>query len=85
MNHLQCSCMTRLSLPKNRNFWISMLWFALAILNAFIMLVDWHEAARWDLFRYIMHVIIGSILGFERYHKYRAQLIETKRPEDAEV
>lgn len=72
--------MLRLSLPKNRNFWFSMLWFALAILNAVFLLVDRHEATRWELFRYIMHVIIGSILGSERYSKYRTQKTEAERP-----
>ena len=77
--------MTRLSLPKNRHFWFCIALFAFVILTCVLLLLDWDEASRVEIFRRIIQMTLFSFWGFERFQKYRAQLIETKRPEDAEV
>jgi hypothetical protein len=61
------------ALPKNRHFWMSLLLFLWVIITAVVLILDWKEASRLDVFRRIVQMIIFSVWGFDRLQKYRAQ------------
>ena len=72
-------------MPKNRHFWISMLLFGWVIFTCVLLVVDWDEATRWDIFRRIIQMILFTFWGFDRYAKYRTQMTKAERPEDNEA
>jgi hypothetical protein len=77
--------MTRLALPKNRNFWFSIALFAFVILTCVLLLLDWNETTRVEIFRRIIQMLLFTFWGFDRYSKYRSQMIEdeqVRRPGD---
>lgn len=76
--------MPRLSLPKNRHFWFSFALFAFVILTGVLLLLDWDEASRLEIFRRVIQMVIFTFWGFDRYTRYRAQMTEAERPEDKE-
>lgn len=77
--------MNGLSIPKNRNFWISMALFAFVILTGVILLMDWSTSTRVEIFRRSIQMILFTFWGFDRFHKYRTQMAEAERSEDREA
>lgn len=77
--------MPRLSLPKNRNFWYSFALFAFVIFTGVLLLLDWDEASRLEIFRRVIQMAIFTFWGFDRYRKYRTQKAEAVTPEDRET
>ena len=77
--------MPRSSLPKNRNFWYSFALFAFVILTGVLLLLNWDEASRLEIFRRVIQMALFTFWGFDRYTKYRTQMTEAERPEDKEA
>jgi hypothetical protein len=77
--------MSRLSFPKNRNYWISFALFAFVILTGVLLLLNWYEASRIEIFRGIIQMVLFTFWGFDRYAKYRTQMTKAERPEDNEA
>lgn len=71
--------MKRFSFPKNRNFWFSMALFVFVILTGVLLLVDGDKATRVEIFRRIIQMLLFTFWGFDRYSKYRTQMIEAKQ------
>jgi hypothetical protein len=46
--------------------------FLWVTITAIVLIVDWNEATRLDVFRRIVQMIIFSVWGFDRLQKYRA-------------
>jgi len=59
-------------IPKSRHFWMSLVLFLWVTITAIVLIVDWNEATRLDVFRRIVQMIIFSVWGFDRLQKYRA-------------
>ena len=77
--------MPRLSIPKNRNYWISFALFAFVILTGVLLLLNWDEASRIEIFRGIIQMVLFTFWGFDRYAKYRTRMTEAERPEDMQA
>jgi hypothetical protein len=60
------------SIPKSRHFWISLVLFLWVTFTAIVLIVDWNNVSRVDVFRRILQIIIFSMWGFDRLQKYRA-------------
>lgn len=60
------------SIPKSRHFWISLVLFLWVTFTAIVLILDWKEASRLDVFRQIVQIIIFSLWGFDHLQKYRA-------------
>lgn len=63
------------SIPKSRHFWMSLVLFLWVTITAIVLMLDWTEASRLDVFRRIVQMIIFSVWGFDRLQKYRASKV----------
>ena len=59
------------SIPKDRNFWMCVVLFGWVVLTGVLLLLHWHEATRWLIFRRIVQMILFSVWGIDRFNKYR--------------
>lgn len=73
MSDVRSSVFRFSSIPKSRHFWMSLVLFLWVAITAIVLMLDWNEASRLDVFRRIVQMIIFSVWGFDRLQKYRAQ------------
>lgn len=65
--------MTRISISKHRNLWISLLLFVCVLWTGIILLVNWQEISRGEVFRCIVQMLIFSIWSVDLFRRYREQ------------